>query len=90
MDCCCGLGLLDLIWFFQVSGFFWDDFWPAPGQGFPDAVHTVAEDTGLDQEPVAWGQITDAYHANMDVRTRLFDASLTVCAALKHPLRVSS
>ena len=26
------VGMSDL-----VSGFFWDDFWPAPGRGFPDA-----------------------------------------------------
>ena len=49
-----------------VSGFFWDDFWPAPGGGFPDALRGVAEDTGLDKRPAAWGQITDSYHANMD------------------------
>ena len=49
-----------------VSGFFWDDFWPAPGGGFPDALRGVAEDTGLDQDHAGWAQITEAYHRNMD------------------------
>ena len=49
-----------------VSGFFWDDFWPAPGGRFPDALKGVASDTGLDKDLAGWGRITDAYHANMD------------------------
>lgn len=50
-----------------VSGFFWDDFWPAVGGTFPDAsAGKVAEDTGLDQDHAAWAQITEAYHTNMD------------------------
>lgn len=49
-----------------VSGFFWDDFWPSPGGGFPDALHGVAEDTGLDQDHTGWGKITESYHENMD------------------------
>jgi hypothetical protein len=50
-----------------VSGFFWDDFWPAPGGGFPDARSgQVANDTGLTHNLAGWGQITDAYHTNMD------------------------
>ena len=54
------VGMSDL-----VSGFFWDDFWPAPGAGFPDASGgRVATDTGLALDD--WGRITDAYHANMD------------------------
>ena len=44
-----------------VSGFFWDDFWPHPGGGFPDSVGTVAEDTGLDQDLAQWGLITESY-----------------------------
>jgi len=40
----------------------------APGWWwFPDAKGgKVAQDTGLDQDHTAWGQITDAYHTNMD------------------------
>eukprot|EP00037_Helgoeca_nana_P001449 m.26951 g.26951 ORF g.26951 m.26951 type:complete len:453 (+) comp11861_c0_seq1:244-1602(+) len=49
-----------------VSGFFWDDFWPAPGGRFPDSVGTVPDDTGLAQNLAGWGQITDSYHVNMD------------------------
>ena len=52
----------------QVSGFFWDDFWPSPGGRFPDSPNEyVVNDTGLAQDYGAWGQITDAYHDNMDV-----------------------
>lgn len=43
-----------------VSGFFWDDFWPAPGGRFPDSVGTVPDDTGLAQNLAGWGQITDS------------------------------
>jgi hypothetical protein len=58
-----------------VSGFFWDDFWPAPGGGFPDALRGVAEDTGLDQDHESWGRITAAYRANMDaLRNRTLSA----------------
>lgn len=50
-----------------VSGFFWDDFWPAPNGSFPDARSgKVAIDTGLDKNVAGWGQITTAYHNNMD------------------------
>lgn len=56
-----------------VSGFFWDDFWPAPGSGFPDAsAGKIPEDTGLQMDE--WARITDAYHANMDA---LRNATLT-------------
>jgi hypothetical protein len=52
-----------------VSGFFWDDFWPLPNKAFPDSRGgapggTIPEDTGLTNE--TWGQITDAYNANME------------------------
>jgi hypothetical protein len=52
-----------------VSGFFWDDFWPLPNKPFPDSRGgapggTIPEDTGLTNE--TWGQITDAYNANME------------------------
>jgi hypothetical protein len=48
-----------------VSGFFWDDFWPNEGSGFPDArAGKIPEDTGL--KGAAWQQITDAYNANME------------------------
>ena len=58
-----------------VSGFFWDDFWPAPGGGFPDALRGVAEDTGLDQDHTGWAAITEAYHQNMDaLRTKTLAA----------------
>ena len=51
-----------------VSGFFWDDFWPAPGEKFPDAsAGQVANDTGLNINLAEWKKITNAYHANMDV-----------------------
>ena len=51
-----------------VSGFFWDDFWPAPGERFPDAsAGQVANDTGLNVNLAEWKKITNAYHANMDV-----------------------
>ena len=49
-----------------VSGFFWDDIWPAPGKSFRDSVPGVAADTGLDTDLAGWGQITASYHANMD------------------------
>ena len=50
-----------------VSGFFWDDFWPDQGMGFPDSRSgLVANDTGLQEQPAAWQQITDAYNANME------------------------
>ena len=48
-----------------VSGFFWDDFWPDEGKGFPDArAGKIPEDTGL--QGAKWQQITDAYNANME------------------------
>ena len=48
-----------------VSGFFWDDFWPAAGEPFPDAqAGKIPEDTGL--AGAAWQQITDAYNDNME------------------------
>jgi len=50
-----------------VSGFFWDDFWPAPGGRFPDSVGTVANDTGLISNLEEWGNITRSYQQNMDV-----------------------
>jgi hypothetical protein len=55
-----------------VSGFFWDDYWPAPGSFFPDSRPNVSEDLGL--STAHWAQITDAYHSNMDV---LRNATLT-------------
>ena len=56
-----------------VSGFFWDDFWPAPGGRFPDSVGSVASDIGLEADD--WARITAAYHANMDaLRTRTLAA----------------
>ena len=49
-----------------VSGFFWDDFWPNAGDGFPDSrAGDVVGDTGL--AGAGWQQITDAYNANMEV-----------------------
>lgn len=54
------VGMSDL-----VSGFFWDDFWPDEGKGFPDSrAGKVPEDTGL--AGAAWQQITNAYNANME------------------------
>ena len=51
-----------------VSGFFWDDFWPSPGQKFPDASSGhVANDTGLNVDLIGWESITNSYHQNMDV-----------------------
>ena len=51
-----------------VSGFFWDDFWPSPGQNFPDASSGhVANDTGLNVNLIGWESITNSYHQNMDV-----------------------
>ena len=58
-----------------VSGFFWDDFWPKPGQPFPDSSEgMVANDTGLQHNLDEWEKITDSYHANMDF---LRNATLT-------------
>jgi hypothetical protein len=48
------------------AGFFWDDFWPSPGGGFPDAMKGVAADTGLSDDLDEWGKITASYHMNMD------------------------
>lgn len=51
-----------------VSGFFWDDHWPAPGDNFSDSRSgQIANDTGLDLDLEDWGRITHSYHANMDI-----------------------
>jgi hypothetical protein len=55
-----------------VSGFFWDDYWPAAGSRFPDSRPNVSEDLGL--TTANWSQITDSYRVNMDA---LRNATLT-------------
>eukprot|EP01051_Picozoa_sp_SAG22_P014976 SAG22_NODE_1895_length_3366_cov_3.131007_2_plen_304_part_00 len=42
-------------------------FWPNQESGFPDSrAGQVANDTGLEERPAAWQQVTDAYNANME------------------------
>jgi hypothetical protein len=67
-----------------VSGFFWDDFWPAPGGGFPDALRGVVEDMGLDQDHTGWATITEAYHQNMDALRTLLGLLMPLWAHSQH------
>jgi hypothetical protein len=47
-----------------VSGFFWDDIWPAASGNFPDAsAGKIVEDTGMTTADLV--SITAAYNANM-------------------------
>jgi hypothetical protein len=63
-------------------------FWPAPGGGFPDARSgQVANDTGLAQNLAGWGQITDAYHVNMDaLREKTLSAGKFAWQVLRNAL----